>query len=461
VHRIIVRLYQSFSYLQESDALSEEQKSFYNHISRGDGRQVEIEDSLQVLTEYLFAHHGKQPLILIDEYDTPIHAGYLNGFYDKIISFFRNFLSAGLKDNPCLYKAVLTGILRVSRESLFSGLNHLKVYSVLNSKFSSYFGFTEREVEDLLMQAHMDKKIIDVKNWYNGYHMADVMVYNPWSILNFIQEGGVLQPYWVNTSDNELIKSLLSGSSFSIKDDFEKLLQGNSLEKFIDENVMFSDLKKNNPTSIWSLFLMTGYLTAMGRQLTEGGSLCSLAIPNKEVSFLFKKIIKEWFVQDYGLEWYTQFLNALLTGDMERFSAELKELIDHTVSVHDTGRSPEVFYHGLMIGLTASLHGSPLYEIRSNRESGKGRYDYAIIAREPQTLSILMEFKRVQEEEGRTFSSHEMTNFLKQEAQEALTQMTQKAYYAEIKQRGLTRLLKIGLAFSGKKFCLLHEVSNI
>ncbi|MBS0186393.1 MAG: AAA family ATPase, partial [Proteobacteria bacterium] len=204
---------------------------------------------------------NKKLLFLIDEYDTPIHAGYLNGFYDKIVSFFRNFFSASLKDNRFLYKAVLTGILRVSRESLFSGLNHLDVFSVLNSKYSSYFGFTEGEVEDLLNQAQMGEKITDVKNWYNGYHMSDVTVYNPWSIINFVQKRGVFQPYWVNTSDNELIKTLLTGASFSFKDDFEEILQGKRVEKLIDENIVFSDLNKGDESAIWSLFLMTGYLT--------------------------------------------------------------------------------------------------------------------------------------------------------------------------------------------------------
>ncbi|MBS0186260.1 MAG: PD-(D/E)XK nuclease domain-containing protein, partial [Proteobacteria bacterium] len=205
-----------------------------------------------------------------------------------------------------------------------------------------------------------------------------------------------------------------------------------------------------------------GYLTALNHQITfRGDSLCRLSIPNKEVSFLFQRIIEGWFTKDYGLKWYSHFLEHLLTGNIEKFSAELKELMDHTVSVFDTGISPEAFYHGLMIGLTASLHGSPLYEIRSNRESGSGRYDYAIIAREAQTLSILMEFKRVKEEEGKKLSESKLKDLLKQTAEEALTQISQKSYYGEIQQRGLTHLLKIGLAFSGKKFCLVHEFSNI
>ncbi|MBS0184933.1 MAG: PD-(D/E)XK nuclease domain-containing protein [Proteobacteria bacterium] len=203
---------------------------------------------------------------------------------------------------------------------------------------------------------------------------------------------------------------------------------------------------------------MTGYLTAMNHQYIDDGTLCTLVIPNKEVSFLLKKIIKEWFVHDYGLEWYNQFLNALLTGNIEKFSADLKELLEHTVSVHDASRTPEAFYHGLMIGLTASLHASSLYEIRSNPESGEGRYDYAIISRDAQKLSILMEFKRLKEPEGKPLSETERVALLKQTAEEALRQISQKAYYREIEQRGLTRLLKIGLSFSGKKFCLVQEV---
>ncbi len=262
-------------------------------------------------------------------------------------------------------------------------------------------------------------------------------VFQPWSIINFIQKGGILQPYWVNTSDNDLIKTLLAKSSVSFKDTFEMLLQGNLLEKLIDENIVFSDLKTNNPTSIWSFFLMTGYLTATDHHLTPRGRLGALSIPNKEVSFLFQKIIEQWFSGDYGLDWYDQFLDALLTGNMEKFSVELKQFMEHTVSVHDTVRSPEAFYHGLMVGLTASLHASPFYEIRSNRESGDGRYDYAIISREAQKLSIIMGFKQVKEPEGKTLSDSEMTELLKKTAETALAQISEKSYCAEIEQRGL------------------------
>ncbi|MBS0185716.1 MAG: AAA family ATPase [Proteobacteria bacterium] len=383
--------------------------------------------------------------------------GLIRGFYDEILSFFRNFYIASFRDNPCLFKAVLKGILNVERESLFPDFNRsLEISSVLSSKFSSCFGFTESEIEELLNQAHHIEKMKEIKDWYEGYHMNHTVVYSPWSMVNFIQKEWELRPYWVDRADSGLIKTLFADSPPSFKDEIADLLQGKRVEEMIDENVGFSEV--NTPLLIRSLFLKTGYLTALHYLYLLGAPLCQLAIPNKEVSFLFQRIIEGWFVQNYGLEWYQQFLNSLLTGDIEKFSAELKELMDHTVSIHDTGRSPEAFYHGLMIGLTASLHGSPLYEIRSNRERGSGRYDYAIIAREPQTLSILMDFKRVQEGEDKTLSPLEREDLLKQTAEEALIQITQKAYYAEIQQRGLTRLLKIGLAFSGKKFCLVHEI---
>ncbi|OYZ37155.1 MAG: hypothetical protein B7Y25_05215 [Alphaproteobacteria bacterium 16-39-46] len=209
IYSIIIDLYEEFSYLQESASLSKTQKDFYNRILTREADETDLAKSLKSLTEYLFFHHRQQPIVLIDEYDTPIHAGYLNGFYDEIVTFFRKFFSKGLKDNTLLHKAVLTGILRVSRESLFSGLNHLDVFSVLSPRYSSYFGFTEPEVIELLTQAKMEEKLIEVKDCYNGYHMGKTTLYNPWSIINFIQKGGILQPYWVNTSDNDLIKTLM------------------------------------------------------------------------------------------------------------------------------------------------------------------------------------------------------------------------------------------------------------
>ena len=457
IYRLIINVYDEFSYLLESPSLSDQQKDYLSRILKGEANQAELETSLQELTGFLFRHHGTKPIILIDEYDTPIQSGYLQGYYDEVIAFFRNFFGAALKDNPYLFKAVLTGILRVSRESLFSGLNNLKVHSVLHPQLSSFFGFTEEEVNQLFNKAGLQDKMDDVKHWYNGYQMGSTVLYNPWSIVNCIEDGGVLKPFWVNTSDNILIKDLLLKSSFNFKDKFEILLHGTPVERVVDENFVFPDLQKNRESAIWSLLLMTGYLTVRACEETNRGSVCQLAIPNQEIRNLYQVIIEKWLANGYGLEWYEEFLNHLLNGNMEEFQKGLRHIMEHIVSVHDVGKKePESFYHGLMIGLTASLAGDKKYETRSNRESGYGRYDYLILARDPHKLSILLEFKQITLPTGKKETA-DIQAVLDKAAQEALQQIDTQVYFAELKQRGLTNILKIGLAFSGKRFGMAHE----
>jgi hypothetical protein len=457
IYQLILEVYEEFSYLLESSSLSNRQKDFFEYILKRKADQSEIANSLKTLTSFLFQHHGVKPMILIDEYDTPIQSGYLQGYYDEVIAFFRKFFGTSLKDNPCLFKAVLTGILRVSRESLFSGLNNLKVHSVLHPQLSSFFGFTEDEVNQLLNKSGFQGKADDIKHWYNGYQMGDTVLYNPWSIVNCIEDGGVLKPFWVNTSDNILIKDLLLKSSVNFKDKFETLLHGTPVERVVDENFVFPDLQKNRESAIWSLLLMTGYLTVRACEETNRGPVCQLAIPNQEIRNLYQVIIERWLANGYGLEWYEEFLNHLLNGDMEEFQSGLHHIMEHIVSVHDVGKKePESFYHGFMIGLTASLAGDKRYETRSNRESGYGRYDYLILARDPNKLSILLEFKQVPLPTGKK-ETEKMQATLDKAAQEALQQINQQVYFAEIQQRGLTNILKIGLAFSGKRFGMASE----
>ena len=452
IYRLIIKVYGEYSYLLESPSLLSEQKEYFKSILKRKADQADLETSLQELTSFLFQHHGVKPIILIDEYDTPIQSGYLQGYYDEVIAFFRNFFGAALKDNAYLFKAVLTGILRVSRESLFSGLNNLKVHSVLHPQLSSFFGFTEEEVNQLLNKAGFQDKAEDIKHWYNGYQIGGTVLYNPWSIVNCIEDGGVLKPFWVNTSDNILIKDLLLKSSFNFKDKFEILLHGTPVERVVDENFVFPDLQKNREAAVWSLLLMTGYLTVRACEDTNRGPLCKLAVPNQEIRNLYQVIVEQWLANGYGLEWYEEFLNHLLNGDMEEFQNGLHHIMEHIVSVHDVGKKePESFYHGLMIGLTASLAGDKKYETRSNRESGYGRYDYLILARDPNKLSILLEFKQVSLPTSKKESA-ETQVLLDKAAQEALQQIDQQVYFAELKQRGLTNILKIGLAFSGKRF---------
>jgi len=455
IMHIIGTVYDEFSrVLLNSEKLTDFQKRKFNNILEGKSSQAEVDDSLRLLSNCLYDHYGKKVCILIDEYDTPIQSGYAHGFYDEIVALFRNLLSAALKDNIYLFKAVLTGILRVSRESLFSGLNNLKVYSVLHPKYGPYFGFIEQEVAVLLNKSGLKEKSDEIKNWYNGYQMGNQLIYNPWSIVNCIQDGGVLKPYWVNTSDNVLIKNILLKSSEGFKEQFELLLESRSVERLINENFVFSDLSRNNELAVWSLLLMTGYLKTISYQETDQGPLCQLAIPNREIRNLYRGIIEQWLSNGYGVEWYNEFLQHLLKGDMIAFEKDLTHILEQTVSSHDVGKEPEAFYHGLMIGLTASLYGRDDYEIKSNRESGYGRYDYMVLSRDLNKPTLLFEFKKIILTESKL---EEAKSILTQSAEEALTQMDARAYLAEAKQRGIKNILKIGISFSGKRFGMAYE----
>lgn len=284
IMHIIAKIYDEFGkVLLDDDRLTDFQKNNIEQILTKKASQAEVEDSLRMLSQYLYEHYGKKVCILIDEYDVPIQSGYLHGYYNEIVGLFCNLFSAALKDNAYLFKSVLTGILRISKENLFSGLNNLKVYSMLHPKYGAYFGFTEDEVAGLLQQSGLEEKSLEIKDWYNGYQIDDHVLYNPWSIINCLQEGGMLRPYWVNTSDNTLIKNLLLNSGTGFKERFEWLLEGGFVDRLIDENFIFPDLVKNNESAIWSLLLLTGYLKIIAYQYTNQGAFCQLAIPNREI----------------------------------------------------------------------------------------------------------------------------------------------------------------------------------
>jgi len=326
------------------------------------------------------------------------------------------------------------------------------VYSLLRPEYGEYFGFTESEVTELLTLTQLHQHMSAVSDWYNGYRIGDAVIYNPWSIINFVNRKGILEPYWVNTSDNKLIRDLLIRSSDRFKTQFEQLLLGKPIEKLIDEQMVFSDLHANE-TSAWSLLLLAGYLKIITQRRENRGLFCTLDIPNQEVRNLYLQIIEKWLANGHGIDWYNGFLNHLLSGELEAFQRDLQEVMENIVSCHDMSRDPEAFYHGLMIGLTASLYQHPNYEIHSNRESGYGRYDYMIFSRDLNKPTLLLEFKRV----NKTKDSEQLTLLLEQAAQEALTQIAQQKYAAETKQRGCQKLIKIGIAFSGKHFAVRWE----
>jgi hypothetical protein len=452
---LFVSVYDEYGYLLDSNKVTDTQKRFIESILKREINPPQLENALKFLTGCLFQHHDHiRPLLLIDEYDTPIQAAYASKYYDKMVNFMRGLFSAGLKDNPYLHRAMLTGILRISKESLFSDLNNVKVYSMLNAKYSEHFGFTETEVNDLFNQAKLNTNPEEIKAWYNGYKISNTIIYNPWSIVNCIQEQGVLKPYWVNTSDNKLVKDLLIQSSTQFKHDFELLLEGKVVEKFIDENFVFPELQVNQ-AAVWSLLLMAGYLKVVSSQETLQGTLCQLQIPNQEIRNLYRKIIEQWLSNGKGIEWYNQFLNDLLTGNMEELQKGLHEIMLQTISVHDFSRAPEAFYQGLMIGLTASLDKDQ-YEKRSNRESGYGRYDIVIIPKNTDKLAILLELKSVKVPK----KEEDLKPQLEKAAKEALDQIEKNKYSAELKQRGIGDVLKIGLAFCGKEFHIESKRSS-
>lgn len=443
---LLSRTYNDHVNVLDSAKLSSQQKYKFEAILNGKANEAQINSSLLDLSDCLYQHYDKKVILLLDEYDTPIQSGYVHGYYNKIVEIFRHLFSTCLKSNPNLYRAVLTGILRVSKESLFSGLNNIEIYSVFDKPYSEHFGFTEIEVNDLLKQAKLENIEQQVKNWYNGYQFGCTTIYNPWSIVHCIKREGELKPYWVNTSDNVLVKDLLVQSSTKFKHEFELLLEGKTVEHFIDENFVFPELK-NNEAVIWSLLLMTGYLKTVSSQETNQGTLCQLQIPNQEIRNLYQKIIEQWLSDGKGVQWYNEFLNHLLTGNIGGFVASLENIMLQTASVHDLAREPEAFYQGLMLGLTASLDKNA-YEIKSNKESGLGRYDIIIVPKNSPKLAVVLELKSVKPLQ----KQENLKSLLEREAELAIVQIDKNEYGSELKQRGITDVLKIGLAFSGKQF---------
>lgn len=425
--------------------LTTRQKEQYQGILDRQAPLSDIKMALKDLTFYLHRSYGVKPIVLIDEYDTPIQAAYVKKYYEEMIQFMREFLSAGLKDNAHLEKAILTGILRVSKESLFSGLNNLKTYSLLNTRYGGHFGFTDFEVIELLEKTKLSKEISKTKEWYNGYQIGETVIYNPWSIVNYIQEKGKLGSYWVNTSDNTLIKNLLSQASIGFKAQFELLLQDKSIEMLINEYIIFTNLETNE-SAIWALLLMSGYLKAT--VLKEEGThiLCQLQIPNKEVKDLYRSFIAEWLSGVNNASVFDQFLNNLLIGNITDFEYQLKAIMLQTFSVYDiTGKEPEKFFHGFMLGLTACIN-LDTYIIDSNKEAGLGRYDIVIAPKDPNKLAIILEIKSVNS-----------TSTLQKAATEALIQIETKQYTQTNLLKKVQSILMIGIAFSGKELTIAYK----
>ena len=410
-------------------------------------------NSLFNLTRYLYEISGKKVVVLIDEYDQPIIDSYIKGNYEKCIAFFKAFYGKVLKDNNYLEMGILTGILRVAKENVFSGLNNLEVHTILDDEFTEYFGIMENEVEKSLEDFDLKYELNDVQKWYNGYLFGEKKVYNPWSIINFLNRGN-LKSYWVNTSGNGLIKLYLQKLKNDIFDDFSKLLNKESILKRINNNMTFENLKTNFGKNIWNLFFHSGYLTLADKYDVMKKN-ASIKIPNKEILEMFSEMFIEIYFKDS--ETFLDMTDALTTGNIEKFKFELNKILLENIGIFDViGIYKEQFYHGLMLGLILMLKNE--YEISSNNFSGKGRYDLLL---KPKNIferkeGIIIELKAINIDNLK-LNSEKIHEKLLSECEVALNQIEEKEYTSILKNAGIDNILKIGIAFFGKEFEIKFE----
>ena len=410
-------------------------------------------NSLFNLTRYLYEISGKKVVVLIDEYDQPIIDSYIKGNYEKCIAFFKAFYGKVLKDNNYLEMGILTGILRVAKENVFSGLNNLEVHTILDDEFTEYFGIMENEVEKSLEDFDLEYELNDVQKWYNGYLFGEKKVYNPWSIINFLNRGN-LKSYWVNTSGNGLIKLYLQKLKNDVFDDFSKLLNKESILKRINNNMTFENLKTNFGKNIWNLFFHSGYLTLADKYDVMKKN-ASIKIPNKEILEMFSEMFIEIYFKDS--ETFLDMTDALTTGNIEKFKFELNKILLENIGIFDViGIYKEQFYHGLMLGLILMLKNE--YEISSNNFSGKGRYDLLL---KPKNIferkeGIIIELKAINIDNLK-LNSEKIHEKLLSECEAALNQIEEKEYTSILKNAGIDNILKIGIAFFGKEFEVKFE----
>jgi hypothetical protein len=435
---IIGKTFQEYEYILEKEIFSKTEVEEYKAVLNKAADKTLINFSLLTLSEFLHRYYKKKVFILIDEYDTPIHEAYLNGFYNKAIDFMKILLGNTLKGNQHLQKGILTGILRVSKESMFSDLNNVKVYSVLKEKYNNWFGFTQNEVDQLLCDFSLSNLSTEVKNWYNGYYFGNEEIYNPWSILYFADSKGEFQPYWLSTSANALVHSLIKDSDKSVKKDIEDALNNRPVLSEIDENIAF-DYLKNNREHILSFLVQTGYLKARFDELVGSDRIYHIEIPNIELSKIYYTVIETWFNENLGSKDLENMLNALISGDIDLFEDILNVFVVNYLSYYQTSKDHiEKVYHAFVLGMLITLKDS--YHIESERESGYGRVDILMTPKNKNQPGIIIEMKKIRPRE---------TTETALEA--ALQQIEDRQYEAILRQQDCTNIMKVAVTFDGKR----------
>jgi len=433
IRRLISLEFIRHNELETSSVLTAYEKEQYHLLAGDSGDEVDCQMGLQLLSLLLHKHYGRECIIIIDEYDTPIQQGHTCNFYPEIVNFMRNFFSGGLKDNPHLAFGFLTGILRVAKESIFSGMNNLKTYSILDDGYSSYFGFTEKEVKDMLRYYGKDDKYNELSEWYDGYRFGNTEIFNPWSVINYISDNCFPKAFWQSTGSNEIIGEIIQTATPEITKDLYKLLCGEKIAAYIDTGVIYPEVQ-NNPYSIYSFLLVAGYLKVANiYPQSDGNFMCDVAIPNKEITFVYEKEVLNRTNQNSLAISISQ---AIFSRDTQKLQSLLEDFMVKSISSIDGAN--EGFYHGMMLGLCAILGNR--YKIRSNRESGLGRFDIQLMPLAKGMPGFIFEFKHTKDE-------HTDLSAL---ADSALQQIEAKKYDTELRDNGVNSIISIGIAFRGK-----------
>ena len=440
----ICKEFERHSYVLQGE-LSQRNREIFERISLGKGSDDEYATAFAFLSECLFKYHGKNTIILIDEYDVPLENAYFEGFYDKMIKFIRSLFESALKTNSYLEKSVITGCLRISKESIFTGLNNLKVDSVLRTEYGDSFGFTESEVEAMLAYYNLQEELPEVKRWYDGYLFNDIEIYNPWSIINFVydRDRKITQfalPYWSNTSSNSIIREMVGEADQKAKADLETLINGGTIEKPVHEDITYGDIHQTQD-NLWNFLFFTGYLKKMSERKDESGEslYLSMAIPNTEIKTIYKNSISYWFEQRMKETDRGPLVHALETGDCEAAENFISEQLFHTISYYDYA---ENFYHGFMAGLLVNIGG---YLVRSNRESGNGRPDIVMTESKFRGRAMILELK-----------ISDTIKDMEKKCEEALTQIEEQQYESQLEEDCFQPILKYAICFF-KKRCMVKK----
>ena len=436
-----------------SGGVDEQDRAYAQKIIDGSASDVDLMFSLGNLSRMMDAFYGVAPIIIIDEYDTPIQNGFVQGYYDQVVSFMRNLFSGAFKDNRHLSYGFLTGILRVAKESIFSGLNNLKVHSILDDRHSQYFGFTRDEVKEILHYYSKEDKMEEVCQWYNGYLFGETEIFNPWSVINYMDDGCIPRAFWQSTGSNSIIGEIIANATSEIQEDLQLLMQGKTISTYVDTAVIYPEIRKN-PYTIYSFLLMAGYLKVVDHQaLQDGNDICEIAIPNKEIVYVYEKEILSSLAEVISPSTAISIQTALVQRNIAGIQKHLQDFLRQSISVYDT--SQESFYHGLMLGLYAVMNNR--YQITSNRESGDGRYDIQMKPLDKSLPGILIELKVLRgDHEGDRLSEK-----LLELSQTALGQIDEKDYCAALQGDDIQQIMKLGIAFYKKRAEIAYKMDLI